>query len=176
MKQFIARYYIIFILIALFLSPGILAIYAFKHQEILSAHNTNKGVLLHPAIALSELPASSQWHLLYWNPQGCDVDCVQSLTKLAKIRLALGRKLYQVRLHLVQTHNLSQGVLEEIKAMGFEITILKEQTCQKLAKNTNKPIIFIADRKNNAILRYELDAKPEHLFHDLNQLLQGAST
>lgn len=169
MKNFFARYYVIFILIILFFSPGILAIYFFQHPELLGKSFTNKGHLLRPPVALSSLEKNSKWHLIFWAEQSCDDLCMQQLEKLAKIRLALGRKLYQVDLDLVLAKNsspLSERLLATIKELGFHIT----QTDTFLG---NIAPVLIANTDAYLVLSFMEDANPADIYHDLKQLLSN---
>ena len=89
------------LLLVIFMLPGLCAYWLYEHPHWLSPVTTNKGRLLTPPVLLSQLPKTSRWGLLLWNPGRCSAVCQQQLNKITRIRLALGRRFYEVNLWLV---------------------------------------------------------------------------
>jgi hypothetical protein len=172
MKKFLTRYYVVFILIAVFSAPGLSAWYFFTHPDLLGKAATNRGQLLTPPVLLKPLEKSKKWHLIFFGGESCDNLCKQQLEKLAKIRLALGRKLYSVDLDLVLIDGapaISKQFLEAIHDQGFHVT-----TAVWPLKKV--PVVLIANPDNYLILTFDLDVKPGDIFHDLSHLLNNPST
>ena len=169
MKKFLARYYVIVILILLFAAPGISAWYFFKHPELLGKASTNKGQLFNLPVQMHALEKSTKWHLIFWIKNACDDQCMQQLDKLAKIRLALGRKLYEVDLDLVLAEDalpLPKNLVASIKERGFRVT----RSVQSFLK---KSPVLIASPDGYLILGFAKEANPADIFHDLKQLLSN---
>lgn len=166
MKNFIARYYVLLILIIIFAIPGVSALYFYKNPALLGAASTNKGQLLKPAIPVQAFNQLDKWHLVYWQPTICDANCEQVLEKLAKIRLALGRKLYYVDLNLLESVPHASGLdafLQKADIKSFSQTIAFQ-----------KPAIFIANPEGQLILSYTPETLPKDIFHDLKLLVSHA--
>ena len=97
------------LLATVFLAPGLAAYIFYQHTDWLAAAKTNKGELLNPPIPLSVLNQEPKWKFVLWNPGVCETTCQEELDKLARVRLALGRRLYQVQIDfLVNTDASSQ--------------------------------------------------------------------
>lgn len=179
MKKFLTKYYVIFILVLLFSAPGIFAWYFFNHPGLLGDSFTNKGQLLQPPIAMESfqdlrpnLKKSTKWRLVFWTQTACSSTCMQQLEKLAKIRLALGRKLYEVDLDFFQAKEAplpSKTLMDKIEALGFHRT-----TLQSPAENI--PPVLIANPDNYLILGFKKDSNSADIFHDLKLLISNPNT
>jgi hypothetical protein len=169
MKKFLKRYYVIFILIILFAAPGFSAWYFFNHPELLGNTSTNKGKLLTPLVRLKALEPSTKWHLIFFTKNACEVQCTQQLEKIAKIRLALGRKLYEVDLNLViptDRNVIPKTLLASINALGYRIT-KSGQSLEKI------PPVLIANPDGYLVLGFNKDTNPADIFHDLKHLISN---
>src|SRR5690606_23910729 len=90
------------LLILIFLAPGFAALILYKNPHWLGSVTTNRGRFLSPPVALPlEQAATKKWGLILWQPQTCKKICRQELDRLARIRLALGRRLYGVSQYLL---------------------------------------------------------------------------
>lgn len=94
-------------LVIIFVMPGVSAYWLYMHPDWLGGTPTNKGRLLTPPVLFSDLHNKPKWALLLWNPGQCQQSerCQhrfwQQLNKLTRIRLALGRRFYDVNLWYV---------------------------------------------------------------------------
>lgn len=166
------------ILALMFAAPAPIAYLFFKHPQWLGAH-TNKGELLKPAVSLSAINNREKWHLLLWHPGTCESVCSQQLDKLARVRLALGRRLYEVEQWLVIRDTdpaLPEPLLNTLHEQDIHVLRLGETQGQVIEKLTGEDRVFIADPNNYLILSYSLTAKSEDIFHDLKQLLTTVET
>lgn len=161
---------IIGLLLCLFTAPGMIAYIVYLHPGWISAR-TNHGQLLQPAPELAHLPRGEKWQLLYWTPQTCAQDCLQRLDDLAKLRLALGRRLYAVDLVLAtqsprnSVSQTAQNLLEEIDAHWAQ---LSDKEADILGY---QPAIYLVNPKGYVILAYAKDQPVKDIFQDLQKMV-----
>ncbi len=174
--KFAIRKKVLFALFLVFLAPGVLAILFYMHPDWLSGLPTNKGTLVQPATQVSFLEDNSKdkWHLAVWCPRGCDDACLEVLDKMARVRLALGRRLYQVDLWHLQGHagktceKASEGALTSGAVKSHTLSA-QEESGVLLFSNQMK--VFLIDPNHYLVLEYSADGKPEDVFQDLKRLL-----
>lgn len=170
MKKKSSRYFILLLLVLLFAAPGITAYLFYSNPSWLQVSRTNKGTLLSPPLVIKSLDNQPKWRIVYWSPDTCDKACLQQLDTLARVRLALGRKLYEVDQWLVlggQATTLDKKSDALVKQMDFRIAY--DDTEQSGLKN--KPTVFIANPDNYLILSYPADVNPDYVYKDLKLLL-----
>ena len=169
------------LLLLIFIAPSITAYWYYQHQTHLAATNLlNYGHLLNPPINFTAMQKNkivtnrSSWKLLLWYPKVCKNLCQQQLNKLFRIRLALGRKFYDVDQLLVTKNipsTLEHDIMLPLKNRAIEFVTLNEMQQNKLKMLLNNPQVFIMNPDNYLILSYKLDANPADIFHDLQRLL-----
>lgn len=123
---------------------------------------------------LLALHSPKKWGLILWNPGACDRTCRQELERLAKIRLALGRRLYQVEEVLVlgqDSNALTQQWTKGLQENDIALKLLPDSVRFKHKLLFDAPKIFIGDPEGYLILSYEIDAKSADIFHDIGLLL-----
>ena len=176
MKKKLSRYYVLGLLALMFAAPGIAALIFYQHPSWLGASKVNKGTLLNPPIVWNALNSKeAKWRIVFWNPQACDELCLKRVNMLARVRLALGRKLYQVEQSLVLSSDaipLSDTVKAILKEQDFHVMYLSQQLAKPL--NATEPQIFIANPENYLILAYKPQVNPEDIYKDLKLLLNTA--
>ena len=173
------HYFILIILAFLFAAPGILAYIFYNHPHWLSASSTNKGELLNPPILLNHRrvevrKADVKWALVLFSPSACEKRCINQLDKLSRIRLALGRHLYEVESRLLLGPNTPQLPMELTNAMheqDIHIEKLSTEENQQLALLPNHLAIYIENLDGYLIMAYPEEASSEDIFHDIKQLL-----
>ncbi|CAM2749624.1 Uncharacterised protein [Legionella steigerwaltii] len=174
MRKQTSKYYILLLLVVIFATPGVAAYVFFQHPSWLGSARVNKGTLLNPPVQLGALEGKSKWSIIFWSPKTCDQACVKQLDVLARIRLALGRKLYQVDQWLLISDKappLSQEQQSFLKDIDFKVA--KLSATELVAKGTlfSKSKVFVADPGNYLILSYAPQANPEDVYKDLKLLL-----
>lgn len=174
MRTKASKYYILVLLVVIFVAPGIAAYLFYQHPSWLGAARVNKGTLLNPPVMLQAFEGKSKWRIIFWSPEACDQVCMKQLDVLARIRLALGRKLYQVDQWLLisdKAPSLSQEQQSLLKEMDFKVAKLSaaEMTTQKALLSEAK--VFIADPGNYLILSYASQSNPADVYKDLKLLL-----
>lgn len=172
------RNYVVLLLLALvFMAPGLTAYLYYKHPQWLGTATTNKGELLQPPVLLTAINSNEKWRLLLWNPDDCGVTCLNQLDKLARIRLALGRRLYGVEQWLVLTDGskaLPKSLITSLREQDIHIVHLSKEQRQSLASLKPEARVFIANPNSYLVLSYAPTANSQDIFHDLKQLLSTA--
>jgi hypothetical protein len=174
MKKRAANYYVILLLIAMFAAPGVAAYLFYQHPHWLGTSRTNKGVLLTPAVALDSLNSQSKWSLVLVKKQACRKNCLQQLDLLARVRLALGRKFYQVDERLILGDKallLKKKQAAKIKKLGVQTTVLTAAEMAHLAKLPKNMAVFIVNPDNYFVLAYPAKANPDDVYNDLKLLM-----
>lgn len=185
---------LLLLLAVLFIAPGLAAYYFFKHPQSLG--KTNKGTLLNPPILLSHWQASSdpcrfltdghgksnrfketagsKWQLVLWSAKPCDEQCMQALNNLARARLALGRRLYNVELQLLFDANVplpSQPILHQLCEQGIRLQRLDTGERARFPILAKPLKILIANPDDYLVLAYTPKVDPSDIFHDIKQLI-----
>lgn len=174
MKKQVSKYYILVVLVVLFAAPGITAYLFYQHPSWLGTARVNKGDLLQPPVRLHALEGKSKWGIIYWSPSACDQACMKQLDVLARIRLALGRKLYQVDQWLLlsdEAPSLSAEQQSLLKEIDFKVVKLPTAEMNEKHNLFSDSKIFIADPSKFLILSYASKANPEDVYKDLKLLL-----
>lgn len=169
------RYYLILLLLVfLFSAPGLSAYFLYFHPDFLRGTTTNKGQFVQPPQQMIALGTGAKWRLILWSPTACDASCITQLDKLSRIRVALGRRLYDVDAGLMQGIDAgptSSAVATLLQTPGmFSVTLSKAETVG-LSRLYSQPQLFIANPDRYLVLVYPISAGPNDLFHDIKQLL-----
>lgn len=171
-----SKYPILLLLAALFAAPGIFAYVFYQHPNWLGTKRVNKGTLLNPAVAIQALDTQSKWRLLYWSPKICSKACLAQLDTLARVRLALGRKLYYVDQWLLlgesapALNELERGL---VRSQGFHIALNAQTKLPAAMLPEDHGLIYLVDPNNYVILSYKVDVNPNDIFKDLKRLLDA---
>lgn len=176
MKTVRRNYIVLLLLCVIFAAPGLSAYLFYAHPTWLQQGTTNRGELLNPSLRLS-IPeiSTSKWAMVLWQPRACDKACIKQLDKLARVRLALGRRLYSLQLILLLNKNapeLSKGLEKILKERDIQVSILAyddKKTEHDLGGDSR---VFIASPRHDLILAYALTANPGDIYHDIQKLLK----
>lgn len=189
----------VFMLLALiFAAPGIFAYFFYTHPHYLETAGVNRGQLLYPplhlslvdkktsaellphhglaakAVALTHRPS---WSFMLWYPQACDGTCLAKLEQLARVRLAMGRHLYDVQLSLLlaeDTPEFPQSSLQLLQSHDIKILHVTNDVIQKHDLLQKRLAIFIANHDNDVVLAYPPTAKSKDIYHDMKRLLTSS--
>lgn len=177
MKKHLLKYYILLLLAFMFAAPGIAAYIFYQHPAWLGASKVNKGTLLNPPFALQSLRGDAKWRIVFWNPGVCDQACLKQVNMLARVRLALGRKLYQVDQLLALSDSafpISDTIKAILKEQDFQAIQLSSDEINKISGTGLDSKIFIANPDNYLILSYQPQVNPDDIYKDLKLLLNTA--
>lgn len=168
------RYFILMLLALVFIAPGLLAIFFYHHPELMGSRLTNKGTLLNPPIQMAFPGDGSKWRLILWRPDGCDKACIQQLDQLGRVRLALGRRLYQVESWLLYGevgHALSKTVLDTLQEADIHTLKFQSSKMRSESMLPNHAEIYLMNPAGFLVLSYRTTTKPDHIYHDLKRVL-----
>jgi len=159
----------------LFAAPGLTAYLYYRNPQWLSANTTNKGQLLNPPVLLSEVEDGKQkWRFVLWYPQHCETQCLQEADKLARVRLALGRHLYEVDQWLLLHEDslaMENTATQMLREHDIHVAHISENSLKNLSILADKPQVFIASPKGDLVLAYEENTNPKDIYHDIKRLL-----
>lgn len=178
MKILHSRGWVMFLLAVIFIAPSVLAYLYYQHPHWLSAASTNRGEFVTPIYRLQNVVKSKQWRLLYWAPSACDNACLQQLNRLARVRLALGRRLYQVDACLLLSNKTNTLSVVDTKTLQDEdVCVLKlpEQAQIDRKMLGDNPLFFIVNPENILILKYPDNVPADNIFHDIKHLITEPS-
>ncbi len=170
------NYLILFLLALIFAAPGITAYLYYLNPQLLLAEKTNKGELLNPPVLFANIADGKlKWRLVYWYPEQCKADCLREVDKLGRIRLALGRRLYEVDEWLVLTQTspkTERDLTTVLQDKDIHLLRLSPKDAAALPILGAKPKIFIADSGGYLVLAYEHTTRPVDIYNDIKQLLK----
>lgn len=175
MKKAPKNYTVLLLLAILFACPGIAAYLLYTHPEWRPQETTHQGKILKQAQALPVLKPP-HWHLILWTPRIAE-DSLAELMQLARVRLALGRRLYQIDLVLLLGEKggaMPSDFAKRLHDEDINVLRLSEEMRVKQRVLSEGAKIFIADPKGRLILSYKLKSKPGGIFHDIKHLLTVA--
>lgn len=174
MNKSISKYYTLLVLVFVFAAPGVAAYLVYTHPSWLGNARTNNGHLISQTTQLTSLEKKDKWRLILWTPTSCSESCLQQLDRLARVRLALGRKLYLVEQMLLVDKNNRKTISDfetELKSKDFKIQVVSVADKQRLDSLTSKSKIFIMDPDNYLVLSYSINANSADIYKDLKLLL-----
>lgn len=188
--KIISRQTLILIVLALlFFAPGLAALYVYQHPQWLSQQATNKGTFVRPPLLIDALkqlnnevkdkPFHDLWHLVYWEPAECEEECLDGLEHLASIRLALGRRFYEVDEVLMikaLASSLEAESMTLLSRKGIKILSVNGAELNTLNAASSKPQIYIANPEGFLVLSYPIDVALNDIYLDLKQLLTTTQT
>ena len=164
---------ILLFLSLLFIAPGLSAYLFYMNPQWLQGKTINKGHFLNPARPL-KIFHDPKWRIVFWSPKGCDAVCIKQLDQLARVRLALGRRFYNVDLWLIQPEgmrSLTKGTLALMKEYDIRSQTLNPNDPKVRAIISEPRSTFIVDPTGYLILEYKDHSKPDDIFHDIKHLL-----
>lgn len=172
MKKLSRNYLVLVILLILFAAPGLVAYLFYTHPYWLQAASINKGTLLNPPL-LTAGDGLAKWRLVLWNPGDCDKPCMMQMEKLARVRLALGRHLYEVDQWLLvgEGSHIAPALAALWAKQGIHVIMLSASDRIKLTVLPKESAVYIANPNNYLVLGYKTGAKPDDIFQDIKQLL-----
>lgn len=170
-----------FVLVGLFLvfaAPGLMAYLFYSHPEWLEKGRTNRGLLISPSIYLDTKVngPQSKWSLILWSPKNCGKACQLQVDKLARVRLALGRRLYQLDALLLlgqEAQDISIPFKKHLQDEAIKVQKVADYLKGALPFS-EQPQVYIKNPEGYLILSYSVGAKPDDIYHDLKHLLKNS--
>lgn len=167
------KFGILILLASMFAAPGLAAYLFYKHPQWISSVHLNRGTLLNPPQVLNVLDQKKKWRVVLWYPRGCNQSCLKQMDLVARIRLALGRRLYQVDQWLILGDNaplLDEEASKIAQELDFKVVkIANSAQDMSLPPRTQ---VYIANPDRYLVLSYKAKFAPEDIYKDLQQLLK----
>lgn len=183
------------LMVAIFAAPMLAAWFYYLNPDLLPQARSNKGEILQPVVPLPRDialtgqsggrfdPALLQgaWTLIYLARDTCGEPCVQHLTELRQIRLALGEGMLSVeRLLLVAepSSDLDRDLMEQAFE-GMHVALLDADGANSLLTALNSGAdaygrVYILDPMGNLMMRYATDTPPEDTLSDMERLIKAS--
>lgn len=174
-KNSLKKYRSLLLLVVLFLLPLVAAYFIFsKPLLLLKLSTTNYGQWAPQLTWRLHNEKVRPWQLVLWNDGACDEVCMQKLDQLARIRLAMGRKLYELDLVLV----IPEGIVVSdakrllLKDNNIRYQYLPREEILVWQKDFQKQPIVLFTPEHQAILMYPTAFESKKMFHDLQILIK----
>lgn len=183
------------LMVAIFAAPMLAAWFYYLNPDLLPQSRSNKGEILQPVVPLPRDialtgqsggrfdPALLQgsWTLVYLARNTCDEACVQRLTELRQIRLALGEGMLSVD-RLLLLAEPSGGLDRDLMERAFEgmhVALMDTDSSNLLLTALNSGAeaygrVYILDPMGNLMMRYAADAPPEDTLSDMERLIKAS--
>lgn len=169
------NYLALMILVVMFVLPGVLAYFFYCHPTWLGGVETNRGTLLKPPVLFSKFKQNEKWRIAYYSPSICDTTCLGNLDKLARVRLALGRHLYNVDVYLLmdaKTQDLTEKQTKILEELGVNMLKFTPNDSQDKKVFDNVPVFYLVSPENYIILSYTANTQPDDIFQDIKKLVK----
>ena len=166
------------LLVFIFILPGCLALMFYQHPQWLGSRTANHGQLISPFVKLDGLSSPKYWHLLLVTDKACDKQCLTTLDKLARVRLALGRLSREVDLRLMVSKAdmlPNKAIRAQMKDMAMAAQVLLPIDQQRLTERNFIAGLFIVDPRGYMVLSYPIDTKQKPIYQDLKHLIKIAN-
>lgn len=181
MKKIIyPRWVTLLVLVGIFIAPGLIAYEYYVHRS-LATPTTNQGRILRPPPLLTLPFSGARWRMVLWQPQACSYVCERELDHLARVRLALGRRLYNVDVvlllasndPLVQWQHDHASLVARMQEHDLSTLMVSKDNLEMSAAFGNKAGVYLVNPQKYAVLSYpEIDFS-DALFHDLKHILSN---
>ena len=169
------RKYIMWLLVFIFSLPMFIAYQLAQHPDWLgTANTTNYGVWVKPKVMWKNKALNERdWQLVYWHNGICDKACFNTLNQLAKIRLAMGRKLYQMTIWLMIPNDvtLTSKEIKSLQEQDIQLAYADNAIQDEWQLFASHPIVLFTPEKH-ALLMYESNPNSKKMYHDFQLLIK----
>jgi len=165
----------LYLLMGLFLLPVIAAHYVFQHASYLTSDKgTNYGSFVSKPIVWQTGTSPRPWQLVLKVEDYCQQDCLAHLDKLSRLRLSMGRKLYDLDLVLLlpSSQKLLPKLKAQLKNQNILWSFLGNDEASKWAPEVKGDIIILFGPAHQAVLKYPKVFESKRLAHDLQLLIK----
>lgn len=166
---------ILALLAFMFALPGIAAYLIYTHTDWLRSNTTNQGVFVQSSFQLPQSEGiERKWHIVLWSPQTCGHDCKELLNRMAKVRLALGRRFFDVELDILLGPDADDKMADldgYLTGKQDKVIKLTNDEWQKRPGLVSDTGAFIVNPDGFFLLYYANLKEPHAMFRDLKHLL-----
>lgn len=116
--------------------------------------------------------ARYRWSLIYARMRPCEAQCLEHLTRLTQVYLALGRERERVQRVLLATGDLPDPALDESLVIGLLDTGAGVALARLLGRDRiEHGRFFVVDPLGNLVVSYPPEADQTRMLEDLERLL-----
>ncbi|NDH08191.1 MAG: hypothetical protein EBY16_00980 [Gammaproteobacteria bacterium] len=165
----------LYVLLGLFLLPVLAAHYVFSHaNHWVSNKASNYGQFVNRPMVWQTGDHPRPWQLAFKVESVCRQDCLDALDKLSRLRLSMGRKLYDLDLVLVfsSTHKPSPELQAQLDNQNILWALLSDDEGLKWAKVFKDQKIILFGPEHQAVLKYPKLFQSKKMAHDLQLLIK----
>jgi hypothetical protein len=190
-KQQVAKKHLPLLLLGvIFVLPLFVAIGFFYFAGDVEMQTKNHGLLLAPSIAIDSLQLHNrsgqkfplqrihtEWLLVYVTSTSCAQDCAENVLALEQIRRSLGKDYQRTGILLVLTNSIPKNALIAPDLLLADIPVAfldrnDQKTLGETLSNSKKPILFLADVRQQLIMQYTGVVDQQAVYDDLHWLLK----
>ena len=164
------------LLAVLFLIPVLVAHQLSRHPEWIQGINpTNYGTFVDkPMVWHHKGDEKRPWQLVLWQNNPCDKQCLQQLDELARIRLAMGRKVYLMNIWLFCPEDVKLSADEIQRFQQQDIHVAYASSKEQVQWNhvfATHPIVLVSP-EHKTLMMYDFNPNPKKMYHDFQLLMK----
>jgi cytochrome oxidase Cu insertion factor (SCO1/SenC/PrrC family) len=163
------------LLTVIFIAPSVVAIIAYNYRDAFNNKTTNHGTFMKEEIYFKDISQNKKWHIAYYNYNKCDNSCMQQLDKLARIRLALGRHLYNIDAYLLKNKNQTSLSKQKTKFLrNVDINVVLFSVLDTSYNNLfgEKSAFYLINPDNYIVLTYKDTSSADDIYQDIKKLVK----
>lgn len=169
------KYISVITLVFIFSLPFFSAVYLFMHPGLWKKFSTTNYGQWAPKIDWPFNHSKARpWQISLWQEMPCKESCVNTLDKIARIRLAMGRKLYEVDIVLVVPEGapISPVLKKQLKEWNLYFKYLPDNQIVSWKKGFQQFPIVLFGPEHQAVLMYPENFDSKKMYHDLQVLIK----
>jgi hypothetical protein len=174
-KNIFKKYIHIMILVLIFSLPMLAAFYLYQNPKWWRCFSTTNYGQWAPQFTWQFNEKKSRpWQLVYWYENTCSTDCLSRLDLLGRIRLAMGRKVYDLDIVLLQPQGStsSEKIKQQLNEWNmYQQFIPADQVLIWKKLFQDHPIVLF-DPEHQALLMYPPNLDAKKAYHDLQVLVK----
>jgi hypothetical protein len=174
-KNKIKKYISVLVLVVIFSIPFFAAFFLFTHPALWRhLSSTNYGNWAPKTNWQLNQAKARAWQIVLWNDGSCEQSCMQTLDQLGRVRLAMGRKVYEVDIVLVVPEGIeiSSELERQLKEWNFYYQYLPLKDKPIWNKNFKQYPIVLFGPEHESVLEYPLNFDSKKMYHDFQVLVK----
>ncbi|HBB53682.1 MAG TPA: hypothetical protein DCZ80_07255 [Legionellales bacterium] len=174
-KNILKKYLSILVMVFIFSLPFFAAFYVFLHPDLLrNFSSTNYGQWAPKMHWQFNEKQARPWQLVYWHEFTCSKECIAQLDQLGRIRLAMGRKVFNLDIVLLQPEGIqvSKVLKQQLKEWNMYYQTIPQAQVGEWNQMFKEHPIVLFDAKHQSILMYPLNLDSKKAYHDLQVLVK----
>ena len=175
-----------YFLLALFFGPLLVAWIWFFYFQDVRPGTVNKGDLVDPVVALSDLalyergagessqPFAGDWFIVLLAPESCDAQCERAMYLTRQVWIRLNKDAPRVQRVLLAGRDVEYPASEhrDMRVFDLDPNALTRFSDPARSELSGGERFYLVDPQGFLMMSYPLDFKPEMLNDDLKRLLR----